>query len=294
MKLKYLYYILLGSVFSMSQVSATTVSKKTDLPKPSNSKVLDNNWSGVYVGLQYSLAINHIKNPSMKMTLTGREPGYSSGYETKTLGTETMGAVTNLSHLGGLFLGYNHAIIEQVVVGAELDVSYKLKAHEIRYKEADKHTKYSPKYTHMELPLNSYLDSSLRARIGVNLGDFLPYIAGGINVIYDLQNKYKEEHAKGMVENDGMTENDINDMTIKIEGNNSSLRFSWNLGAGLEYKLHKNISVRAEYRYNNISSKQDKKIIFTQKEDEKINQTLTYGLDGLSSHDVRISFSYYF
>ncbi|WP_370930998.1 outer membrane protein [Bartonella sp. DGB1] len=252
MKLKYLSYILLGSVFSMSQVSATTVSKKTYLPKASASKVLNNkknddNWSGFYLGAADSFAINRIKNPSIKSTITTKKDGSSSDYETKELGKSKMNSVNSRSLLTGLFLGYNHAITEQIVVGAELDIYAKLTLSHRHYKGASepKDDELPRKIEHIELPLNDYLDGTLRARLGWNLGDFLPYVAGGINAVYDLPEYDIEKFAKNKLTQIIDRKDKLENIITKVEKDNN-LHFGWTLGAGFEYKLDKNTSIRAE------------------------------------------------
>ncbi|WP_370930994.1 outer membrane protein [Bartonella sp. DGB1] len=307
MKLKYLSYILLGSVFSMSQVSATTVSKKTDLPKPSNSKVLDNNWSGAYAGLQYSLAINHYKNPWTDIKLFINDDIITDSNNTPTW--KKFDSRTNYSYLDGLFLGYNKKINDKWILGVELDASFKLNAGNLHY-ESYTHPNITSEYKTkpIELPLNRYLNGALRARLGVNLGNFLPYIAGGLNVIYDLPNKeYTDFLPEQSIYIDKTSKSPDYKTTnrITIEGDDK-LYLGWNLGAGCEYKLNKYISIRAEYRYSNIISDQKKKIISKTtyeppKERRKVAQEndsemviLNYGLDNLSSHDVRLGVSYYF
>ncbi|WP_370931724.1 outer membrane protein [Bartonella sp. DGB1] len=284
MKLKYLPYLLLCFIFSMSQATSADLTKLNRAP---TSKVLDNkkhenHWSGAYAGLQYSLAINHYKNPWKQMlsiTKNGEEQ----------FPKDKFASINNASHLAGLFLGYNHTVNDTLIFGAEIDFSFKLKSDELHYPKYPKGNQFNY-YKPIELPLNGYLDGNLRARLGVNLGNFLPYIAGGLSVIYDLPNKNMMEYAQDSIKNTV----DRKEIQIKINGDDK-LYLGWNLGTGIEHKTEQGLIIRAEYRYNNITSNQNKKISFTQQtEKTKKANIITYGLESLSSHEVRLGLGYHF
>ncbi|WP_370931088.1 hypothetical protein [Bartonella sp. DGB1] len=67
------------------------------------------------------------------------------------------------------------------------------------------------------------------------------------------------------------------------------------VGVGIEHKTEQEIIVRAEYRYNNIISNQEKKIIYTQRNKKiKKDNIVTYGLEALIGHEINIGLSYYF
>ncbi|WP_370931576.1 outer membrane protein [Bartonella sp. DGB1] len=295
MKIKYLFYLLLGSIFSIGQTSADNTSKTTDIQKTSNSKILNNHWSGTYMGLQYSFGIDRYDNPSLKSTPSKK---HSLNYQTTNNGDETNESVKNFPSSVGLLLGYNQAITQWVLFGAELDVSFKLNANELYYTETivPKHG-FPIRVNRLELPFTSYLDSTLRARVGLNLSDFSPYLAGGINVAYDLSSPNMEQYAKNMLQ-DMLTESkfkkeELDNIITKIEGSND-LYIGWSLGTGFEYKINRNLTLRTEYRYSNSFSNHNKKITYTNTKAEKENTTLTYCLDNLSRHDVRLGVSYYF
>ncbi|WP_370930890.1 outer membrane protein [Bartonella sp. DGB1] len=287
MKLKYLPYLLLSSVFSIYHVYAADLTKLNRAP---NSKVLDNNWSGAYAGLQYSFTQNQYRNPWADIIITLME-------YTEDLGKQNYNSINKSSYLAGFFAGYNQAANNSLIFGAEIDLSFKLNAEDMHYRKYS-HPDITPESNirPIELPLNRYLTGALRARLGLNLGKFLPYIAGGINVIYDLPNKDMREYAD-MLPGDLNASSKIN-LQIKIEGDDN-LYIGYTLGTGVEYKTDQGLIVRAEYRYNNIISDQKKKIdskLEVLTKDILLTQDLiiTYGLDNLSSHDIRLGLGYHF
>ncbi|WP_370931035.1 outer membrane protein [Bartonella sp. DGB1] len=296
MKFRYFSYFLLYSIFSISQTYAT------NLNTTPNSRILNNSWSGAYFGLQYSFSKNKYKDPSteveiltyFKKNVLSITPA-TNKTPTKEFPKITFPSITNSSHLGGLFFGYNKAINNYLILGAELNTSFKLKASQLTYEqypkienENPKNTK-QPQYTPGDLPLNRYFDVAFSVRLGINFGNFLPYITGGGNLLYNIPNKNIEY-------SDFYPESNEAAVDIKTKGI-TNLYLGWTLGVGCEYKLSQNLIIRAEYRYNHINSNLNKEITATVPIDNYNAYKdfhIKYGLENLSSHDIRIGLGYYF
>ncbi|WP_370931036.1 outer membrane protein [Bartonella sp. DGB1] len=209
MKFKAFSYLLLCSIFSISQTSATTL-----------SKILDNNWSGAYAGLRYSFSQNQYIKPSTNISVIIDNDSHE-------FPKQQFASINPYSLLAGLFVGYNKSINENLILGVELDASFKLNSANLHYA---KYTSGGNQFSYIipiELPLNSYLDGALRARLGLDLGKFLPYIAGGINIVYDLPNKDMIEYAQ-----DSIKKAVDKDIQININGDDK-LYLGWTLGVGV-------------------------------------------------------------
>jgi outer membrane immunogenic protein len=123
--------------------------------------------------------------------------------------------------IGGVHFGYNHRI-NDLVVGVEGDFSFT----GISGSGADDDTGYA---------LTSDIDwiSTIRGRVGVVASDqFLIYGTAGLAVA-DINHS-------------------IQDITLR-EFNDTYT--GWTIGAGAEYALSKNITLRGEYRYHDFGEK---------------------------------------
>lgn len=173
------------------------------------------NWTGLYVGLNAGYAINNSNIKNTDVIYYG-----SSIFPLDTYRKSKDGSFT-----GGIQFGYNYQM-DNIVVGIETDFNYAGLENKIDYGYA---VPGSGTVT-VKNELNWF--GTLRGRAGFVASDrFLAYATGGL--------AYGNTKAK-------MTYNDINAV---LTGSKSKTRFGWTVGAGLEYALTDNISVKGEYSY---------------------------------------------
>ncbi|MEK6216009.1 MAG: outer membrane beta-barrel protein [Boseongicola sp.] len=150
------------------------------------------NWQGFYLGLGggYANAAKHITSP-------------------KSFSTNTdIGLV-------GLYTGYNRQI-NNVIIGIE----------------ADAYLGFGGPTPLAGLDLPSVLKSkvggswSVRGRLGLAYGRFMPYVSGGY-----AGSTSKLTFASGLV------------------GSDSKALHGWTIGAGAEYKIHEKWRMRVDYQY---------------------------------------------
>jgi len=155
--------------------------------------------------------------------------------------------------LGGVYVGYNHQFSNNVVLGAEADVAF-----------GDVHgSGVAPGYP-MEFAASSKIDrtASARVRLGYAMDRFMPYIAGGVS--YGHLKFNETEIGEGLY------------------GTGSRNLFGWTVGAGAEYALDANWSIRGEYRYTKFNKK-----------DFTTDASDNYSVKA-DSHDIRLGVTYRF
>jgi len=131
--------------------------------------------------------------------------------------------------LGGLYAGYNFDLGNSVVLGLDGDITYN------NLKDSYSVTDLAGDSESLESKLR--WSGAVRARAGVAVDRFLPYIAGGV--------------AFGSVKNTlSSTEDGIEDSFSQ-----SKTLTGWTAGAGVDYAATDNLIVRLEYRYTDYGNK---------------------------------------
>jgi len=130
--------------------------------------------------------------------------------------------------VGGGQIGYNYQFGNNVVVGIEAD---------IQGSDIGSSTNWSPVQAPGVFQRDTSLDyyGTIRARLGYAFDRFLPYITGGL--------------AYGKI---GYSESFIAaDRSVpgSYYASDSSTKWGWTIGAGAEYAITDNWSIRAEYLY---------------------------------------------
>jgi outer membrane immunogenic protein len=195
-------------------------------------------WTGGYVGLQAGYAWGNANYDAFEYATIDYDP---DGF------------------FGGLYVGYNHQLHNNIVLGIDADLNFsgidgKARMTWFGDPEPDEeHVGYSKVKT----------TAAIRGRLGYAMDRFMPYVAGGVSSA-----KYQFD-----LDHDGTGNMDFEEER-RLTG--------WNVGVGAEYAVTNNILVRAEYRYTDFGS-------------ENFDQD--WGGDStidLKTHDVRLGVAYKF
>lgn len=179
-------------------------------------------WTGVYVGVNagaVGLSNNSDYNASNSGMSTGSAGYADDGYFANGFGGGAM--------VGGT-IGYNHQF-GGIVVGLEADFAVGRAGASASDVNVDDYI------THMTANLSSF--GTLRGRVGVAFDRTLVYVTGGLAF----------GSFKGTLWND----NSYQDYIVKT----SSTRTGWVVGAGVEYALTNNVSLKVEGLYADFGSK---------------------------------------
>jgi len=132
---------------------------------------------------------------------------------------------------GGIFVGYDWLLENNFIVGVEGSwnhVSAKDSVFDLEENgiiTPDRETRLKQKW-----------DASLRLRTGYNLGDWIPYVTGGISWAR-------------------VTTRGIEPSTDFLFFDHSDTLIGWTLGTGLEWRINPQIYARLQYRYTDYRTK---------------------------------------
>lgn len=189
----------------------------------------------------------------------GGQVGYGWGRSTFSDEVDTL-RVKPDGFLGGLYAGYNFDMGNNFVLGVDGDVTYN--DLEAGYSETD------PDFD-ITANVNSKLrwSGAVRARMGVAMDRWMPYIAGGV--------------AFGSVKNSAS----ISDGMESIGVSQSKTLTGWTAGAGVDYAATDNVIVRLEYRYTDYGHK-----------DFRVgNEDFSFeARNKFKTHDIRLGVAYKF
>lgn len=198
---------LLCSV-SASGVMAADAVIYSEPSVPAADPVTSFSWSGAYAGVQL---------------------GHGWG---KSRYVDSIGGHANIDptgFLGGVYVGYNHQLDNNLVIGVDADIAYAdMSGSAYLYEEGvneDLIGEGRVRWT-----------AAARARLGYAMDRFMPYIAGGIAFArYDASMSFTFDPAIGSF--------------------GSHTRTGWTIGAGAEYALNDRLVLRGEYRYSDFGKK---------------------------------------
>ncbi len=128
--------------------------------------------------------------------------------------------------LGGVYVGYNYQMANNVVVGIDADFAWT--------GADDTADVFDLGGAPIPFTLDTELDweAAVRLRLGYAVDRFLPYVAGGVAF--------------------GNLEGEAFDLTPVSIGAADETNVGWTLGVGLEYAFTDNLIGRAEYRYTDF------------------------------------------
>jgi outer membrane immunogenic protein len=176
------------------------------------------NWSGLYIGVH---------------------GGYGWG-EFHDVGNPAADKKKIDGGFGGVQVGYNWQSPSNVVFGIEADVS-------LGGPEKDwlghvvSGNQFDPYYGSDEVKWSG----TVRGRLGLAYGRFLPYITGGL--VWS-----ENEHTLGC--DKLVAPGGSNGCKTKFNTSDTEAAFGWVVGGGLEVALDSNWSVKAEYLYSDIGT----------------------------------------
>lgn len=173
------------------------------------------NWSGFYVGVHGGYGWGH--------TLDTNNPNASG--QTLTGG------------FGGAQIGYNYQLQNNVVLGLEADVAYSGIG-----KDWGGATQYDPYYGEDNIDWFG----TVRARVGYSADRFLPYLTGGL-AWANVEHKLGCDGNRSPLPPRGCS-------IAAFETSKSDTAWGWTVGAGVEYAITNNVTVKAEYLYTDLGT----------------------------------------
>lgn len=222
----------------MKSMLATTADlpKRAAVPAPAPVFISAPVWGGFYLGGQ--IGWQQLRN------------SYSDIGFGKDAGSENFGKGSSNSFIGGVHAGYD-VKVGSTVVGLVADID--LGSSSLSWRDTDDWG-YDQKIR---------TQASLRARLGADLGRFLPYITAGVAVA------------------------DINTVFCECPGREafSDVKFGWTVGSGVEYAINDKWSARIEYRYTDFGKVTNIPVVVW--DDFRDTQKVT-------THAVRLGVSYRF
>nr|WP_280177459.1 porin family protein [Microvirga pakistanensis] len=177
-------------------------------------------WAGFYAGVNAGAAWN-----DSDLTLSSETPAFFGAIDVDGISSD------DAVFTGGAQIGFNYQF-GAAVVGVEADINY------IDFDDAFSALDVA---TGDELTVSQEVRwfGTLRARLGFTPAErLLVYATGGL--------------AFGEVES--ATTFDIPTELASFAGSNSDTRWGWTLGAGAEYAITNNLTVKAEYLYVDLGS----------------------------------------
>lgn len=226
----------------------------TSAPLPANIFLAQKaNWGGIYAGINAGYAAgqaNYTANAAGPVYYN-RGPGAAWLYPQIYDSFPSFYSLNGVNNLNGLIvggqIGYNHQFDNNLVLGAETDFNYADINN--RYATGDINNISSANQRGIN---NIYYNDrtgvnwvgTARLRLGYDLGKFLPYITAGL--------------AYGNVSNNSLgVQEYIYEGTFRggsSTTNSSSVTTGWAAGAGAEYIVADNWSVKGEYLFTQLGN----------------------------------------
>ncbi len=261
-----------------------------------------NRWEGFYAGINAGYGANNI-NKYTGATEVDKETGNilegTASREASYIG----GALA-----GGQF-GYNHVFANHLMLGAEADVNWSNIYNNTTPNDTASHTLAVSFKDNIPKPFPTEINSksqfgysrvgldwigTVRARVGYDLGKFLPYVTGGL--AYGGLSSNLGEYAYGWNQTFRINRVPVAAMeavSSGTDGYTSTVTFGWALGAGAEFMVADGWSVKGEYLYTSIGG-----ITMPQQswQSETGAETKTYTSDHTGSfgvHQARVGLNYH-
>jgi outer membrane immunogenic protein len=174
--------------------------------------VATDSWSGPYIGL----SLGYIKGDGDTSLSRFNYAGYN------TINYQKLNSQPD-GFIGGAFIGVNKVLSNNWLIGVELSGNYLNNSEKLKLSYRDGTA------SNLSLDLKQKNEGALYVRAGKIFDDtFMPYVLGGVTTtkLYGT-----------------LTENGIDyRASDRVNG--------YTLGAGVEYKINKNLHARAQYRFS--------------------------------------------
>lgn len=195
-------------------------------------------WQGIYAGINAGYGLNNI-------TTYDRSFAYNAGGSSiSTAGSATQYVAGGVA---GAQLGYNHVFANHWMAGAEIDFDWADIYNNANPVQTNSATVIANSFGQSASANNLYqrlgLDwiGTVRARIGYDMGRFLPYVTGGF-AYGGLSNTVN-------IASINPSFGSLNQITT---GSSSTTGLGWAAGAGAEYMVADNWSVKGEYLFTSL------------------------------------------
>jgi outer membrane immunogenic protein len=214
---------------------------------------VEKQWQGVYAGINAGYSTGDVNTKSSGWIVTTAWP--------EIVSPSYLGGGSVINHSGpatGGQIGYNYQTSNNLIIGGELDFQYA----DIRnstsstsgntYNYTLSPTSTNASYIASRTGLDWY--GSARARLGYSLGNFMPFISAGF-----AYGSLSQKENYSLVDTYGVYDVSPPNYYYQVasgsvsDRSNSSVSFGWTAGAGAEYKVAENWSVKGEYLYTSLN-----------------------------------------
>lgn len=276
----------------------------TGLPISNNSDLASKRtlWEGFYAGINAGYGTNNITNYTNTLGIDN----------TSTL--QTMANSYNTSYVGGAVaggqFGYNHVFANRMLVGGEADFNwadvYNNTApnnsgsvtlnHSNTNNPFAFNTEVQHDYTSTYARLGMDFIGTVRARLGYDMGRFLPYVTAGLAYGALSNNSHTLEQSVAYEARfpGKIVYEPVGSSTIK---NASVMSAGWTLGAGAEYFVADGWSMKGEYLYTSIGGITAPQISRTATLERSaptdIKEFITQNTGSFGVHQVRVGLNYH-
>jgi len=215
------------------------------------------NWSGFYVGIQGGYLWG---DPDIVISRDNDDPDHPDTYHR----THDVSDTDVDGFAGGIYAGYNWLLENDWLIGVEGEWNYV--SADGTGDLIDRHSN-DPGGKDGTGKTKQEWDASLRLKTGVVVGDYLPYITGGV--------AWTSVNAKAYYL--GINAKAYDPQTLMDD---DQILVGWTIGAGVEMAISENVHVRIQYRYTDYGDENFKDMVdadFTEKVDYN-SHMLTVGL----------------
>ena len=210
-------------------------------------------WQGVYAGINAGYSTGDVNTKSSGWIVTTAWP--------EIVSPTYLGGGSVINHSGpatGGQIGYNYQASNNLIIGGELDFQYADIRNSASSTSGNTYNyTLSPTSTNASSQVSrTGLDwyGSARARLGYSLGNFMPFISAGFAYgSLSQKDNYALVDIYGVYDNDGTGYYYQVASGSTSDKSNSSVSIGWTAGAGAEYKVAENWSVKGEYLYTSLN-----------------------------------------
>lgn len=264
----------------------SNVQKSLPLENHISGGFVTNHWSGIYGGINAGYAV-----------------GFVNQYSHDAFGSETSGINFSSGSVNDNFIqggaagaqiGYNYSFTNKVLAGVEADIhwadinnlssrtvgeTYYGNTHALYVSPDGSGTAFN---SYSRLGLNWY--GTVRARLGYELGNFVPYITGGFaygGLSQTISSSFNEPSTG---------------YGSLSSGNNSIVSAGWALGAGAEYMVANNWSLKGEYLFTQLGGIATPVNYFSSSASTASSNTAgytTYNSGTFAFHQFRLGLNYH-